>query len=150
MDARVISHAAKASRRFNLGAVLPPPQANSISKTKVLSFIEYMIHPIDRSRLGCQIKNIGIHLQRKGASYQYDRTGKENRGWGGAGHQRKTKEELRAVVADEEEPLKATADQTGELIEAARGKAERIRPGFITGSSLIGLCLTARSACPSH
>jgi ElaB/YqjD/DUF883 family membrane-anchored ribosome-binding protein len=33
-------------------------------------------------------------------------------------------EELRAVVADAEELLKATADQTGERIAAARGKAE--------------------------
>jgi ElaB/YqjD/DUF883 family membrane-anchored ribosome-binding protein len=33
-------------------------------------------------------------------------------------------EDLRAVVADAEELLKATADQTGERIAAARGKAE--------------------------
>jgi ElaB/YqjD/DUF883 family membrane-anchored ribosome-binding protein len=33
-------------------------------------------------------------------------------------------EDLRAVVADAEELLKATADQTGERIVAARGKAE--------------------------
>jgi hypothetical protein len=51
-------------------------------------------------------------------------------------------------VAGEEERLKATAGQTGEWIPAARGKAERIRPGFITGSLLFGLCLIARSACP--
>jgi ElaB/YqjD/DUF883 family membrane-anchored ribosome-binding protein len=33
-------------------------------------------------------------------------------------------EDLRAVVADAEELLKATADQTGERIAAARGKAQ--------------------------
>ena len=33
-------------------------------------------------------------------------------------------EDLRAVVADGEELVKATADQTGERIVAARGKAE--------------------------
>ncbi|MFH1617135.1 MAG: DUF883 domain-containing protein [Candidatus Margulisiibacteriota bacterium] len=55
---------------------------------------------------------------------------------------------MRAVVADVEELLKATADQTGDWIAAARGKAERIRPGFITGSSFFGLCLTTRSSCP--
>ena len=33
-------------------------------------------------------------------------------------------EDLRAVVADAEELLKATADQAGERIAAARGKAE--------------------------
>jgi ElaB/YqjD/DUF883 family membrane-anchored ribosome-binding protein len=36
----------------------------------------------------------------------------------------KLMEDLRAVVADAEELLKATADQTGERIAAARGKAE--------------------------
>ena len=36
----------------------------------------------------------------------------------------KLAEDLRAVVADAEELLKATADQTGERIAAARGKAE--------------------------
>ena len=36
----------------------------------------------------------------------------------------KLMEDLRAVVADAEELLKATADQTGERIVAARGKAE--------------------------
>jgi ElaB/YqjD/DUF883 family membrane-anchored ribosome-binding protein len=33
-------------------------------------------------------------------------------------------EDLRTVVADAEELLKATADQTGERVAAARGKAE--------------------------
>ena len=33
-------------------------------------------------------------------------------------------EDIRAVVSDAEELLKATADQTGERIAAARGKAE--------------------------
>lgn len=37
----------------------------------------------------------------------------------------KLMEDLRAVVADAEELLKATADQTGERIAAARGKAEK-------------------------
>ena len=43
-----------------------------------------------------------------------------------AGHVTKGElmEDLRAVVADAEELLKATADQTGERIAAARGKAE--------------------------
>jgi len=36
----------------------------------------------------------------------------------------KLMEDLKAVVADAEELLKATADQTGERIAAARGKAE--------------------------
>ena len=36
----------------------------------------------------------------------------------------KLMEDLRAVVADAEELLKATADQTGDRIAAARGKAE--------------------------
>jgi len=36
----------------------------------------------------------------------------------------KLMEDLRAVVADAEELLKATADQAGERIAAARGKAE--------------------------
>ena len=36
----------------------------------------------------------------------------------------KLMEDLRAVVADAEELLKATADQTGERIAAARGRAE--------------------------
>ena len=36
----------------------------------------------------------------------------------------KLMEDLRAVVADAEELLKATADQTGTRIAAARGKAE--------------------------
>ena len=36
----------------------------------------------------------------------------------------KLMEDLRAVVADAEELLKATADQTGERIAAARAKAE--------------------------
>ena len=36
----------------------------------------------------------------------------------------KLMEDLRAVVADAEELLKATAEQTGERIAAARGKAE--------------------------
>jgi ElaB/YqjD/DUF883 family membrane-anchored ribosome-binding protein len=36
----------------------------------------------------------------------------------------KLMEDLRAVVADAEELLKATADQTGDRITAARGKAE--------------------------
>jgi ElaB/YqjD/DUF883 family membrane-anchored ribosome-binding protein len=36
----------------------------------------------------------------------------------------KLMEDLRAVVSDAEELLKATADQTGERIAAARGKAE--------------------------
>jgi len=36
----------------------------------------------------------------------------------------KLMEDLSAVVADAEELLKATADQTGERIAAARGKAE--------------------------
>jgi len=36
----------------------------------------------------------------------------------------KLMEDLRAVVADAEELLKATADETGERIAAARGKAE--------------------------
>ena len=36
----------------------------------------------------------------------------------------KLMEDLRAVVADAEELLKATADQTGERIATARGKAE--------------------------
>ena len=36
----------------------------------------------------------------------------------------KLMEDQRAVVADAEELLKATADQTGERIAAARGKAE--------------------------
>ena len=36
----------------------------------------------------------------------------------------KLMEDLRAVVADAEELLKATADQTGERIAAVRGKAE--------------------------
>ena len=37
----------------------------------------------------------------------------------------KLMEDLKAVVADAEELLKATADQTGERIAAARGKAEK-------------------------
>ena len=37
----------------------------------------------------------------------------------------KLMEDLRAVVADAEELLKATADQTGERVAAARGKAEK-------------------------
>jgi len=37
---------------------------------------------------------------------------------------KKLMEDLRAVVAGAEELLKATADQTGERIAAARGKAE--------------------------
>jgi ElaB/YqjD/DUF883 family membrane-anchored ribosome-binding protein len=36
----------------------------------------------------------------------------------------KLMENLKAVVADAEELLKATADQAGERITAARGKAE--------------------------
>lgn len=36
----------------------------------------------------------------------------------------KLKEDLRAVVADAEELLKATANQTGERISAARARAE--------------------------
>ena len=36
----------------------------------------------------------------------------------------KLMEDLKAVVADAEELLRATADQTGERIAAARGKAE--------------------------
>jgi len=42
-----MSNATKETKPFELGAVLPPHRSNRISKTKVLSLIEYMIHAID-------------------------------------------------------------------------------------------------------
>jgi len=67
---------------------------------------------------------VSATLQRKGDSYGYDGTGNRNGCWGGEGHQRKTAEDFKAVVAGAEELLKATASQTGERITAARAKAE--------------------------
>jgi hypothetical protein len=46
-DTRATPNATKEPRPFNLGAVLPPCRAHRILKTKVFSFIKYMIHPID-------------------------------------------------------------------------------------------------------
>jgi hypothetical protein len=57
-----------------------------------------------------------------GWSYGYDRTRNGNRAGGGEDNQRKSGEDLTAVVAGAKELVKAAASQTGERIGECRSR----------------------------